>query len=497
MNIILNKISNYYGKKNVVNFIAHFFVFQIVFFALLGGFIKTHFSVDTYTVFYTMDSLPTMYSIMGRFLTAELFQIFNILNINVVTYQIIFMILGISVCALTAQVFYHALKDILHDKNNFSRILVSIVLCLSIFIGGLALFPELFFPFQISLLCIAIGFLLVTKNKTKLGILFAILSLFIYQVWFPIFIWLFFVHATLIRKINIVKAILYSALIYIVGFASNYGMIKIYSHVKNVNINERANISSIHTVFEQIQYIPAKIYDIFITSFQHFPKYYLISILIILLLFLFFSLFKYKQQFKKNSFAFTTAIAILMAIFIPLIPFLIGKGAWMADRYVLATGTIIGLIYFLFLLLKLNKYIEWSMACFITVIIIAMGINFYKESNLIIITNKFDENLIQKYTNAIEKYENNTGITVTNIQFAKDLSMKYCKVDQCRGTLTLSSFSTTWSDDDAFNYYNRQKKNHFTEINTLNDSFCKQKNWDKYSDEQIIFYGHSALICVF
>ncbi len=497
MNKIFNKINTDYNRNNIINFILHFFIFQTIFFVLLGGFIKTHFSVDTYTVLYGMDKLPVMYGMMGRFLTGLLFQIFNIFNINVVTHQVIFMIIGICIYAITAQVFYYALRSLLLNKNDFFCILSSVALSLSIFIGGLALFPELFFPFQVALLCIAVGFLLVVKDRTRLGIGIAIVSLFFYQVWFPIFIGLFFVHAVLIKKISFVKAILYSSAIYVIGFAFNYGMIKVYSSIMGVSLNERVDVG-IYAIIKQLQYIPIKIHDVFITSFQHVPKYYLVSIISILLIFIIFSLFRYEQKFKKSLYVSVIIVAILMTVFLPLIPFLIGDGVWMPDRYVLASGTIVGLIYFLFLLLKSNKYIEWFSTSIIIIVIVAAGIIFYKESNLIIVANKFDENLIQKYTNIIEQYENETGITILNIQFARDADMKYCKISECRGTLTISSFATAWSDIDAFNYYNnKQNQRNFLEISSLNENYCIHRNWDEYNDEQIIINGQSALICIY
>ena len=213
-----------------------------------------------------------------------------------------------------------------------------------------------------------------------------------------------------------------------------------------------------------------------------------------MLIFIVYSVLLVKQKFSKVKYLIVTFLSILMLVILPLIPALFGKNHWIGDRYVLATGSMIGVLYFLFLFLNSHKYTKFLVMFFGVFYLIFMIQTLNTEAFILKSVNKKDEYLAKKYMEVIKKHEKKTGIKVENIQFANDKNTKKCKLEKCKGNLTLSSFSVEWADLESLNYYNKRD---FNEVNNLDESYCKNRDWDEFDKGQLVFNGNSVLICVY
>ncbi len=490
MNIFL-KIKE---KKEIIK---DFLLFQSITVLLFFSFIWKHFSVDTYFLFFSnTDSSHSVYNFVissGRLIPGLLYLFFEKLNINVVENQVLIFLAGIFVFALSVQIFYSTALKVFKNQDKILIFILSNIFYLSIFIGGMLIFSTPFVLFHISILFLSLAFRFLVQQKLFVSIFFAVASLFVYQVWFPLFLVVFFVYRTLKLNKTVVSSLIWTAFLYVLGFGLNYLFIKVYANLFNSSPNNRAEVGLVSFV-ETLKLFRTMTHTTITVTFEHFSKYFFVKIVGIMLIFIAYSVLLVKQKFSKVKYLTVTFLSISMLIVLPLIPSLFGKNHWIGDRYVLATGSMIGVLYFLFLFLNSNKYIKTGVMLFGIFYFVFMMQALNNEALILKSVNKKDAYLAKKYIEIIKNYEKKTGIEIKNVQFAKDKNTKRCKLEKCRGNLTLSSFSVEWADLESLNYYNKTK---FKEINDLNEKYCKDRDWDEFSRDQLIFEGNSVLICVY
>lgn len=99
---------------------------------------------------------------------------------------------------------------------------------------------------------------------------------------------------------------------------------------------------------------------------------------------------------------------------------------------------------------------------------------------------------------AIAEYEAESGNTITKIAFYEDAKLSVQQYPGLfhSGDIIVSSYITTWSDDEALNYYlgtDYDKVDPDPEI----AAYYKTRDWDTYSAEQLTFDGDTLHYCVY
>lgn len=138
-------IKNRYRNLFLINIVISFFVY--------GMFLKMHYSVDTYSVFYDYSFYPTLNS--GRLLDHLIIRALKLFNLNIASIQIVLTAILIFSSAIFTTSIYK-LFEAFFDKSDFKvklflnfAVLITVI---NVFILKWFLYPEITLFYSISLL---------------------------------------------------------------------------------------------------------------------------------------------------------------------------------------------------------------------------------------------------------------------------------------------------------------------------------------------------------
>lgn len=83
-----------------------------------GLMLNTHFSADTYDILTTFDNNVDIHLRDGRFITAGIYRILAILNINVAKYQNLFSLLFMALVAGMVTFLVYTAANYLHNEQT-------------------------------------------------------------------------------------------------------------------------------------------------------------------------------------------------------------------------------------------------------------------------------------------------------------------------------------------------------------------------------------------
>ena len=112
--------------------------------------------------------------------------------------------------------------------------------------------------------------------------------------------------------------------------------------------------------------------------------------------------------------------------------------------------------------------------------------------------NALDEFRYQCIEQSIQEYEQSTGKKITKVAFYSDKKMMLQAYSHLfpKDYIVVSSFKRSWSDAKAMNYYLNKKYKKVTPSEEYKKYFS-QKDWNKFSKEQLIFENDTLHICVY
>ena len=112
--------------------------------------------------------------------------------------------------------------------------------------------------------------------------------------------------------------------------------------------------------------------------------------------------------------------------------------------------------------------------------------------------NALDEYRYNYIGQAIDDYQENTGIEIKKIAFYSDAEKIYPPYPNlyCQGDLVVSAFYTDWSDIKALNYY---LGGNYEKIDPLDEyvTYFAERNWDRLSSNQLLFEKDTLHICIY
>lgn len=244
----------------------------------------------------------------------------------------------------------------------------------------------------------------------------------------------------------------------------------------------------------------SSIRDNYIHTLNVIPHYrYALLIALVLALSLVFIFLEKENKLVK---IFSVIYVSTVTIGISFAPYILSVSDDYSARILYPVMSIIGVLAFNMVLnLKVKENVSHGYAvkflfCTLFMCLIVKSMFFARIFNDRYSINRMDNLLANAIQSKITEYETETGITVTNIAFYNDMYRMRSYPNIRTSNINLKMFDTTWSDMDGINYYTG-KSYWESEPKDEYKKYFADKNWDGYSEEQLIFDGDTLHLCLF
>ncbi len=472
--------------------ICFYFFISVLFFGLL---FKIEYATDTYSVFnFDKQAIFNQYAMSGRFISAVVGKIVKTLNLSE---QAIY--LGSYVLAMTCAVFSQYLLYTIIEKNvenNIIRLIIPTLIIINPFSIELFLYIEKGIMWFGVLMCIVGVKSIVNyfETKKKKFILFAMILVFIancsYQGIVGIFvsITLAFIlkHSNSIKQFIINNFIVGS--VYAVPAALDFLIMKLIFKTNRTN----GQVVFIDSLKKILKYL----IQMYVKMFNILPKY-----AFILLILFTFGVFCSKIWKEKKILHILKIMYLIIGIsFLAVVPHFIQPtdSIWLVPRSTYSFASMYGII---FLYLEMNYEITGllkksiiAISCFF---ILFQAQKFIKIEKDRYILNKKDESIAMQIIEQINKYEKQTGKAITQVSIYEDEKPKFTYDGIfATGDMNIKCYSTDWSAIEILKYYSKKDLKLVEKDKEIELRF-KNRNWDEFNFEQIIFKDNTINICNF
>lgn len=492
-------------KKNNKNQMYTFFVMLMFAVIICSNFFRMHFSQDTYciNVDYGYDRYIKHFLSIGRILGAVQMFITKKLNIPFET-----MVIGSSVSAtilLTLSWFMlysYTIKIAKIGENKKKQLLIAGITFSIIF--NFCTFETLVFAEAIvlafSILCATLASCIYTSNLKRKNIYTAILiflTILAYQTSTSLFLIITLVFIAFKNKGNIkeiLKKSIYVGLIYGVSMILGLLITKFLGNYLNWVERETTLLSikeMIQTIFKYLDFIVIK-------NFYIEPKGWNFIVIIFLTIIFIAQVIKSKKYFHILEYIVLVALCCIIPI-LPLMAIPI-KDQYMETRMAMVFGALAGtLLLYLILVMKADetKVIKDIISIITITLFVINSIYFIRSSSENIATGYIDRNIAKSIIYNIEKYEKENNIKLKKIVVGYDKKPIY----YYEGQIMLRStngrgLATNFTVAPLIEYYCGEKYDWYVSQEEIDERFL-EKNWDAYSEEQLVFEGDTLYLCVY
>ena len=486
-------------KKNNKNQMYIFFVMLMFAVIICSNFFRMHFSQDTYciNVDYGYDRYIKHFLSIGRILGAVQMFITKKLNIPFET-----MVIGSSVSAtilLTLSWFIlysYTVKIAKIGENKKKQLLIAGI--------NFCTFETLVFAEAIvlafSILCATLASCIYTSNLKRKNIYTAILiflTILAYQTSTSLFLIITLVFIAFKNKGNIkeiLKKSIYVGLIYGVSMILGLLITKFLGNYLNWVERETTLLSikeMIQTIFKYLDFIVIK-------NFYIEPKGWNFIVIIFLTIIFIAQVIKSKEYFHILEYIVLVALCCIIPI-LPLMAIPI-KDQYMETRMAMVFGALAGtLLLYLILVMKADetKVIKDIISIITITLFVINSIYFIRSSSENIATGYIDRNIAKSIIYNIEKYEKENDIKLKKIVVGYDKKPIY----YYEGQIMLRStngrgLATNFTVAPLIEYYCGEKYDWYVSQEEIDERFL-EKNWDAYSEEQLVFEGDTLYLCVY
>lgn len=500
--INLNNIKNAILENKVNIFI---FAGIVLFtFIICFNFLKPHFSSDAYWISaYGYENYIKHFLASNRIFSALILWIF--LKLKIPFYQeLSFMGVVLTfVMAISWFVLYRfIIKLIKKEKSIFYNILIGIVSFLVVFnfctAEGLLFIEVGTMPFGI--LCAILGSCILATDKKHryiISLILVTISGLFYQVTSSIFVLLALVLIAIKNKKNIkliLKDTIIILIIYGIAMIINLIGVKIFDKILD-NPFRQFEIPSIALIFSTILKFGK---NILIYNVGIGPKYWYLILISILTIIFISAIIKKKDYFMILEYI----ILIILSILIPIIPIIATPAElqYIEPRMAMCFGSVIGiLILYLITIVEVDKN-----KVLLTILSIVAILNFCGNSIYMVVaststltTNQIEKVIAKQIISKIDKYEEKTGKEIKNIgvTFDKSYTMYYEGQPTLR-CFNVRSLGNSWAAKEVITAYSSKVYENILVPEEVKNIFL-EKDWNSYSDEQLIFDGENLYICIY
>ena len=491
-------------KNKILLFIIIFSVANIFTFP---AFTVTH-NLDSYcTVYNGYSDTALWFSQNGRLITALFYLLFNFINLPMDSLSFVSAFMANIFLALAVMIVYNVIKTNIKPQNFFWQALLLISSFL-LFYNPLAI--ELYMVDETFV--IALGILFVTlaaSHINKLGLknillafLFTILGIICYQ---GILCYLF-ILVILFASTNIVnndkkdivvflKKIGVSLLAYLLSFAVMYLILQIVLMVTGEVTTKLGHIDLI----ANIEYIfTSLIPDVFLNFFGFINKNIYLILCLIVLAFVIFGVIKNDGKKINIMIILLLLTAALLAPFIPNIVMNTEQN-YTAARMTL-TLMAIPSILMIFLVIRLNfdyKYFVYGLLVVMLIVFALFARQFIANTKIDLKRYKNDVAYLNQIYSALDSYQEENDVKIKTVYYAKDTDVAYYYPTGYPNGANIRVPAVDWAMECAFNVYSNNKYEYKPMSKKKYNEYFKDKNYDEFDEESIVFDNNKAYILLY
>ena len=167
---------------------------------------------------------------------------------------------------------------------------------------------------------------------------------------------------------------------------------------------------------------------------------------------------------------------------------------------VMSIGGIIGMsLIYLIILKESNNIIKNIIGAITIIFFIYNSVNTIQIYTTHITTNKIDANMGIAIKYKIEEYEEETGNVVTKVGYYRDAKHRdyHYGWDKKYSSFGQRAFDNYYCIIEALNYYCDRDFERVKMDKEIYNKYFEGKDWQAYSDEQIVFVEDTMYICTY
>lgn len=458
----------------------------------MGTLLPYNYPSDIYNIFILgyKKYASTWFMTSGRVICAAIYYLFDFFNISLNNGIFILKILSIFISSYTIYLFYNLVLESINSNNKKIKYLILIPTIL-IFLNYSTY--EWFYYTESAIMWLGILSVVIalktyfknTNYKYLKIFLLLFLSVNCYQSAILFYIPALFFLLSLQKKDlkYIIKELFYNSLLVLLNLVIGYIIVIIARNYINFKPYKSVKLHlNFKTLLLRLLYLV-----IFFSG--NFPNIVTFIINVIIILYLLFESKEKKLKLIAHPLLIWLIGTIEVLLMIEITNF------YLADRIMISYVSTMGMFLIYALLISNKKILFTSISILLLLIQII-------NSNLITIDSKKTRNKDKVYGEIINKiinnYEKENNIKIKKIEFCYDSE----PTGNYQGIIKTSEptnrgFSGDWTIDNIFNYY-CPNHNFSKEYNQkIYKTKFKSKNWDDFSEEQIIFENDTLYFCIY
>lgn len=489
-------------KQSIKNIVTDKKIYIFTIFTLLffGIFCVMQYAPDTYSVFTNTpkENLTHFFS-CGRLVTGVfLYGLMGILKLDAITVYMISYGLAIF-CTIVS--LYKIDKIFNEDvKSTKLSVLASLLIILNVFSIELFVYIEKGILMLSVLLCVlAVEQIKKFFEGNKKAILLA-------------FIYMLIANCCYQGTVGLIVAI---GMLYIIKYSKNvkefiknniivalvYGIPAILNFIMVRFIFTNTRVKGEIILTESLKKIYEGTKNMIFSNYDLLPKYLFVIILLGLIVFLVYQIIKKKESTKTKILEILGIVYIIVGtIFVTIAPQIMQdtNSIWFVARSSYPVASLIGiLLIYAAMKTQIEKKAKIGILIILTIFLGIQFVSFMEYSIDNYIVNKLDRQNVEQIQTKILQYEKETGKQITKIAFYEDKNPNYTYPDvKATGDMNLKALYKDWSELRVIGYYTGRDLKQ-TEKNTEIQKGFKEKDWNYYNDEQLIFEGEVLHLCNF
>lgn len=502
-------VKNLIHKLNKQNVIKYLIIVGITL-LFCQNFLQMHYSSDTY-VLYDLGYMeyPSQYFLLdGRLISTVVCYLAGILNIPISAYIIGMDFIGIILIATAIYMMDKILEKIIKPQKNITKLMLiasCFILILNQFTLEYLLFPEsAVMCLGVLLNVIAVKLMIDSPKHKYLKIFFVLLlAVFCYQGllnMFPVLAILVYSVKQIVDKreykikareffIEMIKL----AIIVIIVLAICMVAIKAGKTLLNSNQDRMMHLVDWEAVMLRGETVLEYLDELWNKTMYMLPDQ--INNIILIITFISLILLKTKKEMIMQY-----VLLLIVSFIICIVPmFLFNTGICGRVNEPLAMIWGASLII---LLAQSTNISDGKRTNFIYGLVIISFIinNIFIMQNITehIASNRVEENMGKTIKYALEKYEEETGNTITKFAYAYDNNpQQYAVGIKPIGSLTERKLACSWSISQAINFYCERKLEKVRMPIRIYTEKMIDKDYTEFSEEQLVFEGDTLYMLVY
>lgn len=466
--------------------------------AICFAFAMPHYTHDTFKIINNgyINYTQNYFIKEARPFTALITIIAAIIQLPIEVYSILSFLIAIGLLSYTAVIIYQIIKKVLNTISKRESLLL--ILISHLFVYSYLAIEHIFF---LESCMMALGILLSIiaakviiedkKYKYIKAILIILTAVFCYQgsiAIFPMFLLTYYFLLVPLKGKEKVAFTIKTAFIY--GIAMLLTILYCKFLIGESRIHTNIEMVSLKEILWNLKYLVIDSLGV-IPSFTHLSIMLLTTITILI--------FSKNTKKEKCKLVINYFFIYIASVAICMMPVFMGAGLDLIPRMCIAYGTTIAIsLLFLWTTVRKEKNRKNRIVqILILTIFIANSILYTTLTIQHLKVNQLDRQLSQKVKQIIEEYEEKENKQITQIVMCFDKnSQKYYDGFIHAGPYTKRA-TGSWATREALMYY-MQRNFRFAPITYQECAMLfKEKDWDEFSEEQIILKDNILYFCVY